>query len=159
MTGSTTDLPFQWESMIDVVIEVPPLRDRRADIPALVNEVIHERVGAGRRVRCTAAALAVLMSRQWPGNTTQLRRTVATALVNSMHCDITEHDLPQECRPRQRSGSRRLTDLELAERDTIIAALRSAAWKREAAAASLDISRATIYRKIRQLGITDPPRR
>ncbi|MBW0114678.1 sigma-54-dependent Fis family transcriptional regulator [Pseudonocardia abyssalis] len=159
MTGSAAELPCHWESVVDVVIEVPPLRDRRADIPALVDEVIRERVGAGRRVRCTAAALALLMARQWLGNTTELRRTVATALVNSMHCDITEHDLPQECRPRQRSGSRRLTDLELAERDTIVAALRSVGWKREAAAASLGVSRATIYRKIRHLGITDPPRR
>lgn len=161
MTTSDLELPPPWESSIDVVIDVPPLRDRVTDIPALVQDIIDQRVPDDRRVRCSAPALAALMRREWPGNLSQLKRTIATALVNSMHSDITEQDLPREDRQTTATThrSRSLTGLETAERDAIVSALRSADWKREAAAKALGISRATIYRKIQSLGIKSPPLR
>jgi transcriptional regulator of acetoin/glycerol metabolism len=159
MTSTAHEVPTGWESLVDVVIDVPSLQERRTDIPVLVEQMIRDRVPADRRVRCTAPALSTLMRRDWPGNLVQLRRTVATALVNSMHSDITEQDLPADERRKDDRGSRTYTGLELAERDAIIKVLRSVGWKREAAADSLGISRATIYRKIRALGIKAPPPR
>jgi transcriptional regulator of acetoin/glycerol metabolism len=134
-----------------VVLHVPPLRDRRGDVPALVDEIIAELRPEPPRPRCGAQALAVLADSAWPGNVRQLRQVIATALVRSMCSDITVDDLPADYAGagRARPGSR----LEQAERQALLAALRDADWDREAAAADLGISRATIYRKLRQHGI------
>jgi transcriptional regulator of acetoin/glycerol metabolism len=134
-----------------VVLDMPPLRDRAADIPALVTEIIAQLHPRLPRPRCTAEALAMLAASQWPGNVRQLRQVVATALARSMSCDITSDDLPAEYAGAPRD--RRLTGLERAEREALITALRAADWDREAAARDLGISRATIYRKLKRLTI------
>ena len=90
---------------------------------------------------------------QWPGNVRQLRQVVTTALVRSMSCDITIDDLPADYRGA--AGGRQLSALERAERQALLTALRAAAGNREAAARELGISRATIYRKLRRLGIRE----
>jgi DNA-binding NtrC family response regulator len=131
-----------------VVLDVPPLRERLGDLPALVSDIIAELRPEPPRPRCTPAALAALAGREWPGNVRQLRQVLATALVRSMSCDITADDLPGG-----HAGARHLTKLELAERQALVTALRDAAWDREAAARDLGISRATIYRKLKRLGI------
>ncbi len=134
-----------------VVLPVPPLRERAADIPALVAELIAELRPEPPRPRCTPQALAALAGGDWPGNVRQLRQVVATALVRSLSCDITVDDLPDaRCwsgRERQRPG------LEQAERQALVEALRDVAWDAEAAARDLGISRATIYRKLKRHGI------
>jgi sigma-54 dependent transcriptional regulator, acetoin dehydrogenase operon transcriptional activator AcoR len=137
-----------------VVVDVPALRDRAADIPALITEIIAELRPGQSRPRCTAEALAALAASQWPGNVRQLRQIVTTALVRSMSCDITIDDLPAGY-PGAARG-RQLTGLERAERQALLTALRDAAGDREAAARDLGISRATIYRKLRRLGIREP---
>jgi sigma-54 dependent transcriptional regulator, acetoin dehydrogenase operon transcriptional activator AcoR len=137
-----------------VVVEVPALRDRAADIPALITEIIAELRPGQPRPRCTPEALAALAASQWPGNVRQLRQIVTTALVRSMSCDITIDDLPAGF-PGAARG-RQLTGLERAERQALLTALRDAAGDREAAARDLGISRATIYRKLRRFGIREP---
>lgn len=132
-----------------VVVDVPPLRERIADLPALVEEIIAELRPQRPRPRCAPAALAALAGHEWPGNVRQLRQVVTTALVRSMSCDITVDDLPDGCA----AAGRGLTRLELAERQALMTALRNARWDREAAARELGISRATIYRKLKRLGI------
>ena len=138
-----------------VVLDVPPLRDRAAGIPALVTEIIAELRPQPPHPRCTPEALAALNGSAWPGNVRQLRQVVATALVRSMSCDITADDLPAGC-PRAARGGH-LTALERAERQALITTLRDANWDREAAARDLGISRATIYRKLKRLKVTMPP--
>ena len=134
-----------------VVLDVPPLRDRAAGIPALVTEIIAELRPQPPHPRCTPEALAALNGSAWPGNVRQLRQVVATALTRSMSCDITVDDLPSGY-PGAARG-RRLTGLERAEREALITALRETGWDREAAARDLGISRATIYRKLKRLKI------
>ncbi len=140
--------------LFPVVLHVPPLRDRRADVPALVAEIIAELRPEPPRPRCSAQALAVLADGAWPGNVRQLRQVIATALVRSMSGDITVDDLPAGYAGagRARAPSR----LEQAERQALLGALRDAEWDTEAAARELGISRATIYRKLRQHGIGRP---
>jgi transcriptional regulator of acetoin/glycerol metabolism len=134
-----------------VIVDVPPLRERSADIPAVVAEIIGELRPRSPRPRCTPEALAALAGGDWPGNLRQLRQVVATALTRSMSCDITLDDLP----PGYPGAARgpRLTGLERAERQALLSALRDAGWDREAAARDLGISRATIYRKLKRFGI------
>jgi sigma-54 dependent transcriptional regulator, acetoin dehydrogenase operon transcriptional activator AcoR len=138
-----------------VVVDVPPLRDRAADIPGLVTEIISQLRPQPPHPRCTPEALAVLAASDWPGNIRQLRQVIATALTRSMSCDITIDDLPTGYRGAARS--RLLTGLERAERQALLTALRDAGWDREAAARDLGISRATIYRKLKRLGIAPSP--
>ena len=133
-------------------MDVPPLRDRPGDIPALVTAIIARLHPRPPRPRCTPEALAALAAGEWPGIVRQLRQVVATALVRSMSCDITADDLPAGY---ARGGH--LTALERAERQALITALREANGDREAAARDLGISRATIYRKLKRLKVTVPP--
>jgi transcriptional regulator of acetoin/glycerol metabolism len=138
-----------------VIADVPPLRDRAAEVPGLVTEIIAQLRPEPPRPRCTPEALAALAGREWPGNVRQLRQVVATALTRSMSCDITIDDLPGGYAEAARG--RRLSGLERAEREALLAALRAAGWNREAAARDLGISRATIYRKLKRHQIGPPP--
>jgi transcriptional regulator of acetoin/glycerol metabolism len=140
-----------------IILDVPPLRDRSGDIPALVADILAQLHPGQPRPRCTPEALTALAGGDWPGNVRQLRQVVATALVRSMSCDITIGDLPG----RYPGGGRgrHLTGFERAERDALLAALREADWDREAAARDLGISRATIYRKLKRLNVTPPVRK
>jgi sigma-54 dependent transcriptional regulator, acetoin dehydrogenase operon transcriptional activator AcoR len=148
--GERTGFPALAERF-PVVLDVPPLRERAADFPSLVTAIIAEVRPQPPRPRCTPEALAALAAAEWPGNVRQLRQVVATALVRSLSCDITVNDLPGDYACA--GHGRRLTKLERLERQMLLAALRDAAWDREAAAQELGISRATIYRKIKRLGI------
>jgi transcriptional regulator of acetoin/glycerol metabolism len=135
-----------------VVLAVPPLRER-ADLPALVTDIIADLRLQPPRPRCTSEALAILTGGEWPGNIRQLRQVLATALVRSWSGDITADDLPGDLAA---AGHRHLTKLERLERQALLAALRDAAGDREAAAQELGISRATIYRKLKRFGIRTP---
>jgi transcriptional regulator of acetoin/glycerol metabolism len=150
--GERTDLAALLERFA-VVLEVPPLRERAADLPALVAEIIADLRPRPPRPRCTPEALAALAGGEWPGNVRQLRQVVATALVRSLSGDITADDLPGDL---PAAGHRHLTKLERLERQALLTALRDAAWDREAAAQDLGISRATIYRKLKRFGIRTP---
>jgi sigma-54 dependent transcriptional regulator, acetoin dehydrogenase operon transcriptional activator AcoR len=151
--GERSDLAALVERF-PVVLEVPSLRERVSDIPTLVSEIIAELRPQPPRPRCTPEALAALAGGEWPGNVRQLRQVVTTALVRSMSCDITVDDLPGGLAAASRG--RHLTRLERLERQVLVTALRDAAWDREAAARELGISRATIYRKLKRLGIHPP---
>ena len=137
-----------------VVVDVPPLRDRAGDIPALVTEIIARLHPQAPRPRCTPEVLTALAAADWPGNIRQLRQVVATALIRSMSCDVTVGDLPGGYPGTVRG--RHVTGLERAEREALLTALREADWDREAAARDLGISRATIYRKLKRLKVTAP---
>jgi transcriptional regulator of acetoin/glycerol metabolism len=137
-----------------VVLEVPPLRERAADLPALATEIIANLHPQQPRPWFTQEALATLAGGDWPGNLRQLRQVVATALVRAASAEITMDDLPSDLvTVRQRH----LTKLERLERRALVTALRDAAWDRQAAANDLGISRATIYRKLKRFGIPAPP--
>lgn len=139
-----------------VALDVPPLRERRDDIAHLVSDLIAQLQPAGPRPRCTPDALAVLLRHPWPGNVRELRQVVATALAQSMACDITVDDLPLA---HDAGAAYRGTKLERLERQALVTALRDAGWNKAIAARELGISRATIYRKIKSYRIHPPARR
>ena len=97
---------------------------------------------------------SALRRHPWPDNVRELRRVLATALVGCMGFDLTVDDLPAPY--RRPPAPRTLALLETTERDAIVAALQKTGWDKEAAAAELGISRATIYRKVKRFGIRAP---
>ncbi|GEL20333.1 sigma-54-dependent Fis family transcriptional regulator [Pseudonocardia asaccharolytica] len=129
---------------------VPSLRHRGADLPALVTSLLAD-LAPHRDVRLSHQALRLLGSYHWPGNIRQLEQALSAALARRPVGAIEAHDLPAFCQSAPRGSLRPVDEIE---RDAIVTALREADGNRMAAAATLGIARSTLYRKIRQYGIT-----
>lgn len=132
-------------------LEIPPLRHRREDIPELVAALTRRHVGERPLVRWNAEAVAALVSADWPGNVRQLENIVRRVVSGRLGGDVHLGDLPNEIRER-RSG-RTLAGLEQAELHAILVALENSGGNKVRAAASLGISRSTLYRKLQAFGI------
>jgi sigma-54 dependent transcriptional regulator, acetoin dehydrogenase operon transcriptional activator AcoR len=132
-------------------VTVPPLRHRTADLPELMRAMLTD-LAPHREVRLSAEATRVLTRYRWPGNVRELREVLAAALTNRPVGAIEAADLPARCQSTPRSTLRPVDELE---RDAIVGALREALGNRKAAATALGIARSTLYRKLRQYGISD----
>jgi sigma-54 dependent transcriptional regulator, acetoin dehydrogenase operon transcriptional activator AcoR len=129
---------------------VPPLRHRAVDLPSLVGSLLGE-LAPHRDVRVSPDAMRALSRHGWPGNVRELREVLAEALRRRPVGCIEASDLPASCQSTPRSALRPVDEVE---RDAIVTALRDAGGNRVAAAAALGLARSTLYRKIRQYGIT-----
>jgi transcriptional regulator of acetoin/glycerol metabolism len=99
--------------------------------------------------------MQLLLRTNWPGNTQQLWQVLKRVVQHRRTGPIQPRDLPPECWTVSR---RLLSPLESIERDAIVAALLDSGGNKMKAAESLGMSRATIYRKIREFGIVAPAR-
>jgi DNA-binding NtrC family response regulator len=146
-----------------VVIELPPLRERRQDIPALVEHFLRR---GGRNLSMTPAALNLLCDYSWPGNVRELENTVerAAVLARSGIIDAAEIQLKPVSRTVAgwtdqiplAEGWR--ANLAAAERAMIVRALRTAEGNKSKAAEMLAIHRRLLYEKLREHGIGDDDR-
>jgi DNA-binding NtrC family response regulator len=143
-----------------VRIDVPPLRERAEDVPALVVRLVDDVCAArGLATRTfTHAALALLSALTWPGNLAELH-AVIDRVVADTHEDVihVEHVLPalqlhRAPAPFVPVGNLREARLRF-ERDYIAAVLQHHDWRMADAAHTLGIQRPNLYRKARQLGI------
>ncbi len=143
---------------------LPPLRERREDIPALAAHFIESlSESIGRRVTdFTPAALAVLERYGWPGNVRELRNVIERALVLGDGPTLDVDDLPPElahaaplAAPQQSSTNttQEVRPLRELEREAIDAALVATAGNKARAAALLGIDRSTLYRKLKDHGL------
>ena len=137
---------------LPLVIEIPSLRQRRDDVPAIAEAMLAAR---DRRRRFTPAALTVLSALPWRRNTAELAGLLdrLTATGNGV---IRQEDVLAEVQldrvPARPTGS--LRDARRAfEREFIAGVLRDHSWQMRDAARALGIERANLYRKARQLGI------
>lgn len=136
-------------------VQVPPLRHHLDDLPELVSALL-ARLARGADLRCSAEAMRLLMRQEWPGNVAELVATLQKTVGHRRTGVIGEADLPASSRTTSR---RVLTPMESIERDAIVDMLTSTGGNRAEAAKNLGMSRATIYRKIRQYGVAVPARR
>jgi transcriptional regulator of acetoin/glycerol metabolism len=134
-------------------VEVPPLRLHLEDLPPLVRLFL-SRLGQGGHLVCTPEAMRLLMRMPWPGNAEQVYQLLREVVKHRRTGSIEPEDLPTEVHTVSR---RVLSPLEAMERDAIIRCLSDAKGSKVEAARSLGMSRATIYRKIRDYGIVAPP--
>jgi transcriptional regulator of acetoin/glycerol metabolism len=102
---------------------------------------------------CSPEAMRVLTHSRWPGNVDQLVAVLRKVVATRRSGVIGVRDLPAECRT---TTKRLLTPLESLECDAIVEALLDAGGNKVEAARRLAMSRATIYRKIRDYGISVP---
>jgi transcriptional regulator with PAS, ATPase and Fis domain len=138
-----------------VQLELPALRQRRADIPALVEH--HLRRAATKLGLSTAVvsddALALLVRYEWPGNIRELQNTIEQALVHKTGQIITPEDLPAGIRQGEGGCTRqRDTDTTLSD-DRLMTTLRRHHGNHTEAAAELGISRTTLWRRLRHLKV------
>jgi DNA-binding NtrC family response regulator len=138
-----------------VTIQVPPLRERRSDIPALVEAFLEElaRDNAVPRKAISAEALETLEAYNWPGNVRELKNILESVLVSSSGDRITPEDLPPSV-VRERSAPARTTltagtTIGEMERELIRATLVHAGGNRTHSAQMLGIGVRTLQRKIR----------
>jgi transcriptional regulator with PAS, ATPase and Fis domain len=149
-------------------IELPPLRDRIADLESLCDHILEDiarRSGRPQR-EITPTALAVLCAYGWPGNIRELRNVLEQVTLNSDNPRLSAEEFTLVL-PRVASASRRgdrptlkLADVVAdAERGAIRSALAAAEGKKILAAELLGISRATLYQKLSTLATGRSERR
>lgn len=138
-------------------VELPPLRHRRADIP---NLAVHFLIDEARRHRVRAtgisrAALRALRRYKWPGNIRQLRNELSRAVLFLENKELLDTGrLSPAIRGAAEERSTSLAQyLESVERDEIMAALEASRGDTQAAAEQLKMSRATLYRKLKSMGV------
>jgi transcriptional regulator with PAS, ATPase and Fis domain len=138
------------------VIEVPPLRERREDIPPLVHNFV-SRVAARMKKDVTtvsADTMNALMAYNWPGNVRELEHAIERAIILSQGPTIQVRELPPEViRKPRRAGSDDTLDLHEQERVMIERALKRFRGNRRQAAEALKISPVTLWRKMKRFGI------
>ena len=142
-----------------VSLTIPPLRDRREDIPLLITHLLGRIAGRepGRLPPAVAGdAMRLLMNHGWPGNVRELENALEHALVLSRGEAITGSHLPPEIRHADRGSAGGLSGVPLhsdEEKKLLREALLAAGWNRSRAARRLGIDRTTLWRKIREYGL------
>ena len=140
-----------------ITVEIPPLRRRPEDLPWLAERLLAEavaRFGPGPR-HLAPAALAALADHDWPGNVRELRNRIERAAALADGPEIAPADLFPEQRLAPEPGSQPLLGaaLEGATRAAIADALQRAGGNRAEAARLLGISRTTLWKRMRELGL------
>jgi len=134
-------------------VRLPALRDRREDLPILVRAFLADhRATTGKPIEAISdAAMAVLMDYGWPGNVRELRNGLEFAVIRASGSVIELEDLPPEL--LELGPATEPDEPGPDEADRVLAALKRTRGNRTRAATLLGISRATLYRRLRELGI------
>jgi len=151
-----------------VTITVPALRERREDIPILVRAFLERYTAKHARPIDSIAPEAYrrLLAHTWPGNVRELQHAIERAVLVSRGREIAPADLPEALQHLPADGSAAPTiapsevpsgSLEEIERASILKALESTRWNKQAAAALLGLRRPTLYSKMRKHGIPQRP--
>ncbi|MFZ0211821.1 MAG: sigma-54 dependent transcriptional regulator [Candidatus Acidiferrales bacterium] len=142
-----------------VTVHLPALRERRSDIPALVHCFL-ERHAAGENIHVSAAAMKALLQYDWPGNVRELENSIARALALGDRRGIDVKDLTpailsgqETSLPAGETSDLASTALADMERMTILRVFEQVGGDKALAGKMLGISRATLYRKLKQYQI------
>jgi two-component system response regulator HydG len=140
-----------------VSIRLPPLRERRSDLPALVHHFIDRHGAPGGFTGASDDAMTRLMNYDWPGNVRELENAIQRALTLGSAPLIQVQDLPTQLLNsfRGTEGAPEVVTLGELERRAILHALQFAAGDRARAARLLGIGKTTIYRKLKEYGIEE----
>jgi DNA-binding NtrC family response regulator len=142
-------------------VHLPPLRERRSDIPVLVHHFL-DRYARGSHIQIIAAAMKSLLHYEWPGNVRELENCIARAVTLGDGKVIDVADLPPAIRSEQSdsgvvttqdASGLSTTALAEMERMTILRVFEQANGDKVLAGKMLGISRATLYRKLKRYNI------
>ena len=147
-----------------VTIKLPPLRERREDIPLLINFLMQKN-RPGRQIKISRDAMRLLLEYKYPGNVRELENIIERAIILCEGETILPEDLPPEITEKATSAKHpsahheeglrhtlsRSTDL--AEKELLVKALQDTGNNRALAAQKLQIGRTSLYRKIKKFGL------
>ncbi|MBF0308081.1 MAG: sigma 54-interacting transcriptional regulator [Magnetococcales bacterium] len=143
-----------------VEVPLPPLRERREDIPLLLDhflDIFNNRFEK-KITGFTQRVLKILMEHAWPGNVRELEHVVEHAFVVCQQEVIDVEDLPPEIRGEVAFPTPARTEVvEDTERNRILRMLKESGWNKARAAHLLNMSRSTLYRRMHALEIPDEP--
>jgi two-component system response regulator HydG/two-component system response regulator AtoC len=127
-------------------ISLPPIRERREDIPALLDHWVGEmnRVFHRNVLGFTAQALQQFLEYTWPGNVREIKNVVESAFVDLPPRPVAFLDAPESIRARVA----RARATQATERDRLVSALAATNWNVSRTARQLQWSRMTLYRKL-----------
>ena len=133
-------------------LEVPALRERKEDIPLLVEHFIRKFSQAmnKRIVRVAPAAMALLQHYEWPGNVRELENAVERAMVVAQEPELREEDFTLKLSAAPAEGAP--MTLDEVERAHILKVLDECGGNQTRAAERLDIDRVTLYNKLKKYG-------
>jgi two-component system NtrC family response regulator len=136
-------------------IPLPSLKERKEDIPTMVEYFLGQLTAGETRPRIAPRAMRCLLSYDWPGNVRELRNVLERGLILSDHNLINEHTLPLELVAvlNESTSDAPLPNLREVEREHIIKVLHFVNGRRSKAAEILGIGRKTLYRKLQTLNI------
>ncbi len=146
-----------------IPIHLPPLRERRKDIPVLIRYFCNKH--GGEKITFEQNALETLVRYPWPGNVRELENTVERLLIMRDSSVITVEALPDKFRANSTQAGTvvKLPDegypLEQLEREVVVEALERNSWNQTAAARFLRIPRHTLVYRIEKYGIKSPGKR
>ena len=131
-------------------IQLPPLRERKGDIPVLVDHFVRKFCNSmnKRITRVSPAAMTLLDHYHWPGNIRELENAIERAMVVAQEPEIHEEDFALRL-PVPEHTSRTLDDMERAH---ILAVLEDCKGNQTLAAEVLDIDRVTLHNKLKRYG-------
>ena len=137
-----------------IPIEIPPLRTRREDIEPLAQYLL-ARVAArhGRAMRFSPEATRAMLRYPWPGNVRELENAIEYAIAVGRGQTIQPEDLPLEVTDATPAVNRARETADVADRERIRAVLDQHHWRRDEAAQALGISRTTLWRRMREMGL------
>ncbi len=151
---------FRWDlyyRVSTISVPVPSLRQRRADIPLLVQHFAGAGTRGGRTLRFSPESLERLMSYQWPGNIRELRNLIERLLILHETDEVRADDLPAELGTPSRVVAEpteaALVTLQEMERRHVERVLKATAWNKAQAARVLDVDIKTLNKKIRDFGL------
>jgi DNA-binding NtrC family response regulator len=143
-----------------IEIKIPPLRERKEDIPVLVYYFLEQASKQhNKKIKgITNEALSYLLNYDWPGNIRELRNVIERAVILARDEYILPHDLPEKIiksspSPEIGVGKSLKEAIEEYEKTIILNTLKFCNYDKERAAKILDIDLATLYRKLKKFGI------
>jgi DNA-binding NtrC family response regulator len=149
-----------------ISIQVPPLRDRREDIPLLVQSFLARlEKEIGKKGTIDEEALSLLQMYDWPGNVRELENVIERALVLAEQASVMAKDLPQEIRGGEGAKAAREEyyevsglqgQIERIEREIIRKALEDTDWNQTKAAQELGLKRSSLQYKMKKYTLAKP---
>ena len=142
-----------------VRLDVPPLRERMSDVPALAQHFLARLSSIYQEPPkvLDPSAIDALMAYEWPGNVRELANAIEYSYVLSDGKILAAADLPDEiraaCIQRQLPSDDQIIPLDVAERSLILRALTATCGNQARAAQLLQVERRRLYRKVRQYGL------
>jgi len=141
-----------------VTLRVPPLRERREDIPVLASHFLSMYAAANARAvtGIAPAAMSMLVGYEWPGNIRELEHAIERAVALTTHSVVQPEDLPPKCVEAVAAPEPPGSPLSLRGVVTrhVRRVLREARWNKKLAAQLLGVHRRTLYRLTKRYGIS-----